>query len=201
MVEFSATPGVYRVEAPLSKLITIAEGGDRAAGDALFAALYQELHRLAKGQLARNAGGLTLGTTTLLHEAYLALAAREGAEFPDRGRFMAYASRAMRGLIIDYARDRRAQKRGGQFEFTSLDTDVADGAVDDKHLARLSESLDELGIVDSQLAQVVDLKFFCGFSFAEIGWMLGLSERTVQRHWEKARIYLHDAVKGRPHSP
>jgi len=174
--------------------MAVAESGDRTAADALFVTLYAELHRLARGQLARNAGELTLGTTTLLHEAYLDMAARDGAVFPDRGRFMAYAARAMRGLIIDYARNRKAQKRGGKFEIGSLETDVIDVSTDDKELARLSDALDELATVDPTLVRVVDLKFFCGFSFAEIAAMWGQSERTVQRHWEKARIYLHGAI-------
>jgi RNA polymerase sigma factor (TIGR02999 family) len=183
------------VESPLSSLIASAEGGDRPAADALFAALYSELHRLAKRQLARRGGGVTLGATTLLHEAYLDISRRDAAAFPDRGRFMAYAARVMRGLIIDYARNRRAQKRGGRFEITSLRTDVADRAADQKQLSRISDAVDELAAVDPSLAQVVDLKFFCGFSFAEIADMRGVSERTVQRHWEKARIYLHRAVR------
>jgi len=182
------------MELTISSLIASAEGGDRSAADALFATLYSELRRLARRQLARSAGGLTLGTTTLLHEAYLDMAGREGAVFPDHGRFMAYAARVMRGLIIDYARGRKAHKRGGQFEIASLGNEVADPATDDKALARISDALDELATVDPLLAQVVDLKFFCGFSFAEIAAMRGLSERTVQRHWDKARIYLHGVI-------
>ncbi len=182
------------MEAPISSLIASAERGDRSAADALFASLYSELHRLAGRQLARRGGGVTLGATTLLHEAYLDISRREGALFPDRGRFMAYTARVMRGLIIDYARRRQAQKRGGGFEITSLGAEVADPA-DDARLARIGEAIDALAAVDPALAQVVDLKFFCGFSFAEIGGLRGVSERTVQRHWEKARIYLHRAVR------
>jgi RNA polymerase sigma factor (TIGR02999 family) len=172
-----------------------AEGGDRAAADTLFAALYSELHRLAQRQLARSASGVTLGATTLLHEAYLDIVQRESAVFPDEARFMGYAARVMRGLIIDYVRRRKAQKRGGAFELTTLGDEVDAGADDEKELARIGEALDELAGVDPQLAQVVDLKFFCGFSFAEIAAMRGVSERTVQRHWEKARIYLHGIIK------
>lgn len=182
------------MEHSLSSLIASAEGGDRSALDSLFAALYSELHRMARRQLSRSAGELTLGTTTLLHEAYLDMAEREGGAFPDRGRFMAYAARVMRGLVIDYARRRQAHKRGGQFEIESLADEVADPAVDDRELTRIGEALDQLATVDPPLAQVVDLKFFCGFSFAEIAAMQGLSERTVQRHWEKARIYLHGVI-------
>ncbi len=110
---------------------------------------------------------------------------------------MGYASRVMRGIIIDYARSRQAQKRGGQFEITSLSTDVADAMADADELTRISDALDELATVDDRLARIVDLKFFCGFSFAEIAGMLGLSERTVQRDWEKARIYLHQRLQSR----
>lgn len=123
------------------------------------------------------------------------MAAREGRSFPDQGRFMAYAARVMRGLIIDHVRNRLAIKRGGQFELTSLTTNNGDVAHDDQELVRISQALDELSQMDSSLSQIVDLKFFCGFSFAEIADMLGSSERTVQRKWEKARIYLHRSLQ------
>jgi RNA polymerase sigma factor (TIGR02999 family) len=181
------------VEPTISSLIVSAEGGDPSATAALFATLYSELHRLARKQLARNAPDMTIGTTTLLHEAYLDMAQREGTVFPDRARFMAYASRVMRNLIIDHVRNRKARKRGGQFEITSLADEQEDPA-EEGRLVRIGEAVEELARVDPVLAQVVDLKFFCGFSFAEIAAMRGLSERTVQRHWEKARLYLHDAI-------
>ena len=92
----------------------------------LFASLYDELHRCARRELARRGGGVTLGATTLLHETYLDMSGRADAAFPDRARFMAYASRVMRGLIIDYARNRQAQKRGGEFEITSISQDTND---------------------------------------------------------------------------
>ena len=180
---------------PISSLIVSADGGDRSATDALFAALYSELHRLARSQLARSGGGVTLGVTTLVHEAYLDICKREGTAFPDRARFMAYAARVMRGLIIDYARNRKAQKRGGQFQLTSLDGDVVDRGADAGELGRIGDALEELGAVEPALSQVVDLKFFCGFSFAEIAAMQGVSERTVQRQWEKVRICLHRSVR------
>lgn len=180
----------------ISSLMASAERGDQAAAAALFALLYAELHRMARRELAKSGVAVTLGATTLLHEAYLDISGRDGAVFPDRGRFMAYAARVMRGLIIDYARKGQAQKRGGQFEMTTLATDVADRLVDQKQLTQIGEALDELGALEPTLAEVVDLKFFCGFSFAEIAAMRGVSERTVQRQWEKARIYLHRAIRG-----
>ena len=180
---------------PISSLIIAAERGDGPAADALFAALYSELHRLAKRELARRGLMVSLSPTTLLHEAYLDMAARDGPSFPDRERFMGYAARVMRGLIIDHARERHAQKRGGLFEITSLDTEPMENPADHRELVRISETLDELGKVEPDLAQIVDLKFFCGFSFAEIAAMRGVSERTVQRQWEKARIYLHRKIR------
>ncbi len=138
---------------------------------------------------------MTIGATTLLHEAYLDISRREAAVFPDRGRFMAYAAKVMRGLIIDYARSRQAQKRGGGFEITSLDGEAGEGVADEKELVEISSALDDLAAVEPWLAQVIDLKFFGGFSFAEIAAMRGVSERTVQRQWEKARIYLHRALR------
>jgi RNA polymerase sigma factor (TIGR02999 family) len=182
------------VETSISRLIGAAERGDVAAADALFSALYAELHRLAKRELARPGAAVSLSATTLLHEAYLDMAGRDGPSFPDQARFMGYAARVMRGLIIDHARERHAQKRGGLFEITSLDTDAMENAVDHRELARISEVLDELGKVEPALAEVVDLKFFCGFSFGEIAAMRDVSERTVQRNWEKARIYLHRKI-------
>lgn len=179
----------------ISSLISSTECGDRSAADALFAALYSELHRLAKNQLARGGAGVTLGVTTLLHEAYLDISKREGTVFPDRGRFMAYAAKVMRGLIIDYARSRQALKRGGGFEITSLVGEPGEAAADEKDLTQISAALDDLAAADPSLAAVVDLKFFCGFSFAEIAAMRGVSERTVQRHWEKARIFLHRTIR------
>ncbi len=179
----------------ISSLISAAEQGDHAAAEALFSTLYSELHRLAKRELARHGVPVSLSATTLLHEAYLDMATRNGPSFPDRARFMGYAARVMRGLIIDHARERHAQKRGGLFEITSLDTAAIENAVDHRELVQISEALDELGKVEPSLAEIVDLKFLCGFSFAEIAGMRDVSERTVQRNWEKARIYLHRKIR------
>jgi RNA polymerase sigma factor (TIGR02999 family) len=184
------------MEPTISALIASAEGGDAQAAVALFTALYSELHRMARQQLARNASDMTLGTTTLLHEAYLDMAQREGTVFPDRSRFMAYAARVMRALIIDHVRNRKARKRGGGFEMTELSDDLPDAAAaaEATRLERLGDAVDALARVDPVLAEVVDLKFFCGFSFTEIATMRGLSDRTVQRHWRKARLFLHEEI-------
>ena len=183
------------MESTISSLIGATEAGDSIAADALFSTLYNELHRMAKRELARWGAPLSLNVTTLLHEAYLDISAREGKSFPDRPRFMGYAARVMRGLIIDHARNRNAIKRGRQFEITSLKTDSGENVVDAKELTSISDALDELAKVEPKLAELVDLKFFCGFSFAEIAALSNVSERTVQRKWEKARIYLHRTIR------
>jgi RNA polymerase sigma factor (TIGR02999 family) len=183
------------VDRTISGLMGAAEQGNVAAADALFSALYAELHRLAKRELRRPGAAVSLSATTLLHEAYLDMAARDGASFPDQARFMGYAARVMRGLIIDHARERHAQKRGGLFEITAIDADTLEDPVDHRELAQIGEALDELAKAEPVLAEVVDLKFFCGFSFVEIAAMKYVSERTVQRNWEKARLYLHRKIR------
>jgi RNA polymerase sigma factor (TIGR02999 family) len=171
-----------------------ADRGSKPAADALFSALYGQLRRIAKHELARHGAPVSLSATTLLHQAYIQIAGREGASFPDRNRFIGYAARVMRGLIIDHARGRCAQKRGGQFEITALGTEVED-APDCRELAQISDALEELAKAEPSLAEVVDLKFFCGFSFEEIAAMKDVCERTIQRDWEKARIYLHRSIR------
>jgi len=162
-----------------------------------FALLYRELHALAGRHLHRQGAGVTLGTTTLLHELYLKLADRSQIHFPDRPRFLGYASRAMRGLIVDYARRRGATKRGGEFHLVSLEEEHAPApGADDQHLGELSEAIDQLASVDPALAELVDLHFFCGLSFVEIAALRGVSSRTVERDWRKARLALHHELNG-----
>jgi RNA polymerase sigma factor (TIGR02999 family) len=171
-----------------------ADRGDPSATSSLFSVLYEQLHRLAKRELSRRGVPVTLSATTLLHNAYLEIADKDGNIFPDRARFMGYAARVMRGLIIDHARSRQAQKRGGQFEITTL-AGNDEAVVDHRELVRINDALDELAKAEPALSEIVDLKFFCGFTFAEIGAMKEISERTVQRQWEKARIYLHRSIR------
>lgn len=180
----------------IGELIRTADTGDGAAADELFAALYQELHGLAERQLRRFGPDLTLGTTTLLHEAYLNIAGREAVAFPDRARFLAYASRAMRGLVIDYVRRRQAKKRGGEFHITLSGADgaPAEAAAASGQLERLGEALETLTEVDRGLATLVDLHFFCGFPLVEIAAMREVSERTVQRDWRRARLLLYRTI-------
>jgi RNA polymerase sigma factor (TIGR02999 family) len=177
----------------IENLVVAADSGDSDAARQLFATLYEELHTLAEHHLQQRGSQLSLGTTTLLHEAYLRLSEREGARFPDRHRFLAYASKAMRGLVIDYARSRQAKKRGGEFEITALIDDVA-GVVPDALIDRISDGMEQLVRLDPDLAQLVDLHFFAGFTITEIAAIQGRSERTVQRDWRRARVLLQRLV-------
>jgi RNA polymerase sigma factor (TIGR02999 family) len=182
----------------LISLFENANRGDPASGAALFTALYAELHRVASRELGRHGWGVSLGATSLLHEAYLDLSKRDGPAFPDRPRFLAYAARAMRGLVVDYARRRQALKRGGEFHLTAAVDEML--AVPDKseEVVRIGQAVDDLRDVEPELAEIVDLKYFCGFSFEEIAAMKGQSERTVRRHWTKARVFLHAALRSEP---
>jgi RNA polymerase sigma factor (TIGR02999 family) len=158
--------------------------------DALFTTLYAQLHSLARRELARRIAPATLSVTTLLHEAYLDMSQRVGAAFPDQARFVGYAARVMRGIIIDHARSRSALKRGGEFEISPLTTDIGKDIANPGEMSDIGEALDLLAEIEPELAEVVELKFFCGCSFTEIAALQSLSERTVQRRWEKARIFL-----------
>jgi RNA polymerase sigma factor (TIGR02999 family) len=179
----------------ISSFNSAAEGVYNPNTNVLFSTLYSELHRLAKRELARRWSPARLSVTTLLHEAYLDIASHDSYTFPDEARFMGYAARVMRGLIIDQARSQSAIKRGGEFEITSLDGDDVENRADARELSAISDALDELAKAEPGLAEVVDMKFFCGFSFTEIAALQKLSKRTVQRRWEKARIYLHRSIR------
>ena len=183
------------MDASIGDLIRTADTGDAAAADRLFAELYRELHSIAERE-RRRGFDVTIGTTTLLHEAYLKIAAREGAEFANRTHFLGYAARAMRHLVIDYLRRRKAEKRGGDLHLTPLDAELhAAGIEAPESLESLGAALDTLGRVSPELAELVDLHFFSGFDFIELAELRGVSKRTVQRDWRRARLLLHRTLK------
>jgi RNA polymerase sigma factor (TIGR02999 family) len=182
----------------IAELVQRADRSDPEAVDQLFALLYQELHQLAECHLQRGGAALTLGATTLVHEAYLNIVGRKNVIFPDRRRFFAYASRAMRGLVIDYARRRCSRKRAGGYEITTIQAGAIPTGVDaGEELMALGDALGELGELDPALAELVDLHFFGGFTFIEIAELRDVSERTVQRDWQKARLLLHHSLQDR----
>lgn len=160
----------------------------------LFAACYAELHHIARRHVMRRARDLTIGATGLLHEAYLDMASRDSV-FEDRARFLAYASRVMRARIVDHVRRRQAQKRGSAVELCPLEREPPAPATGSGDGARIRCALEALAATEPVLSDIVDLHFFGGFTHAEIAARRGLSERTVQRLWQKARAHLQAAVR------
>ena len=176
--------------AAITELLDAARDGDRGALDRVLATLYQELHSMARRQLAGQHGH-TLDATALVHEAYLKLVGRNSAQFDDRAHFFAYAASAMRSVVVDYARQRLAQKRGGDLHrVTELPEEVEGGLRLDEETLGLDTALERLAAVDVKLAKVVELRYFAGLSEQEIAELLERSERSVRRDWQKARLYL-----------
>ena len=180
----------------ITVLLDAARDGDRGALDRVLATLYQELHTMARRQLAGQQGH-TLDATSLVHEAYLKLIGRGtgAAQFDDRAHFFAYAASAMRSVVVDYARQRLAQKRGGDLHrVTELPDDVEGGLRLDEDMLGLDTALTKLAGVDAKLAQVVELRYFAGLSEQEIAELLKRSERSIRRDWQKARLFLLSAM-------
>lgn len=159
--------------------------------DQLFASFYDELYRRACSELRRGSVA-ALGPSTLLHETFLNIQHRKSVKFVDPRQFISYAASAMRGLIVDHFRSRNSQKRGGLLQITSLPIDLPLVGEHDQssEVVRLGDALASLATMDPQLAECVDLKYFCGLSFGDIARLRSVSERTVQRDWAKARLVL-----------
>jgi RNA polymerase sigma factor (TIGR02999 family) len=176
--------------AEITHWLEAAREGDRDALDRVLAALYHELHAMARRQLAGQQAH-TLDATALVHEAYLKLIGRQTARFEDRAHFFAYAASAMRSVVVDYARQRLAQKRGGDLHrVTDLPEDLEGGLRLDEETLGLDTALTRLAAVDARLAQVVELRYFAGLSELEIAELLKRSERSIRRDWQKARMFL-----------
>ena len=180
----------------ITLLLRAASAGDRQAADQVVTLLYGELRRLARSRLRRSGELTLLDTTALVHESYLRLRNVASPDFPDRKHFLAYAAQVMRTLVIDIARAAQADRRGGQAVHVTLATGVGDSAaVEGDDVLRVHEALQELSSVDARLGQVVEMRYFGGLTEAEIAECLGLTERTVQRDWQKARMFLSMALR------
>ena len=195
------SPGSLHGDAPdSSPEITVwldaARGGDRQALDRVLGTLYQELHTLARRQLSSQQNH-TLDPTSLVHESYLKLVgASNGARFEDRAHFFAYAASAMRSVVVDYARNRMARKRGGDLKRVAEIPEEAESSLRlDENLLALDTALERLAAVDDKLAKVVELRYFAGLSEQEIAELLGRSERSIRRDWQKARLFLLAAMR------
>ena len=157
--------------------------------------LYDELRRVAHLQLRRERPGHTLGTTGLVHEAYLKLADQTRASFADRAHFLATAAVVMRRVLVDHARTRSREKRGGERVPVTLDEELALGAESCDGLLELDDALDRLAAIAPRLARVVECRFFGGLTDEEIADALGMTARTVRRDWVKARGWLYQALR------
>jgi RNA polymerase sigma factor (TIGR02999 family) len=175
-------------------LIHAAEQGDTFAAELAVAEIYCDLDRIAKEKFerARTAGGLDI--RDLLEAAYHDMVQHDCVDFTHRDRFISYAARALRGMIVDHACGNQDRKVNGLIGIASDHTQLTGRPPDRHDLARISHALDELGNLDPKLVEVVDLKFFCGFSFSEIAALCGVTELVVQRRWDKARVYLHRSL-------
>jgi RNA polymerase sigma factor (TIGR02999 family) len=180
----------------LTVLLGRLQAGDSDARDALFAVAYPELHRLARARLRDGGRNTVLDTTSLVHESYLRFIRVGELRAEDRRAFFAYASQVMRRVIVNAARDRKAEKRGGGAHPVTLSTQVAaDLAGDEGTILNVHEPLEELQAIEPRLARVAEMRYFGGYSEREIAETLEVTERTVQRDWEKARAILAAALQ------
>jgi len=178
-------------ELSLTDLIEHASVGDQAALRRLFDATYQDLHRIARSRLAKSSRNAILDTTSLVHESYMRFANAGELRIEDRVHFLRYAGQAMRSVIVDFARQRQAERYGGGAQHVTLDSQIVDapdsGVVE---ILNVHQALEELSQHDQRLAQVVEMRYFGGMSEAEIADALGVATRTVRRDWDKARLLL-----------
>ena len=180
----------------VTRLLRDIREGERSALDDLFPLIYRELHALAHRQLAARRPGQTLNSTALVHEAYLKLVGQKNAAWQDRQHFFAVAATAMRHIIVDYARHRRALKRGGNVQPTLLDEERMSVPVEGRieEIIALDDALEQLAQIDERLVRTVELRFFGGLSVEETAELLDVSPRTVKRDWRKARAVLYQML-------
>ena len=180
----------------LTRLLEAARAGDAEAGRRAYALVYRDLHALAHAKLRGHRTMSLLDTTALVHESYLRLVGDGRLDVDGRRHFFAYAARVMRSVIVDTARARLAARRGGALPDRPLDTEAAipEGG-DDATVVRVDDALADLAKVNPRLAEVVEMRYFGGLTEAEIAEALGVSDRTVKRDWEKARLLLAAALR------
>lgn len=182
-------------EPPLTQLIHRARDGDTAAVGALFDAVYPDLRRLARARLRAGRRPTLLDTGSLVAESFVRFAECRKLDFDDRLHFMRWTSRVMRSVIVDFARRRLAARRGGGAARVTLDADLMPPPTNgEAQILRVNEALDCIGSRDPRMTQVVEMRYFAGMTEPEIARALGVTDRTVRRDWEKARLLLREAL-------
>ena len=180
----------------ITELLAAARQGDPEALSQVFAALYSDLRRVARSRLRRNDAPTLLDTTSLVHESWIRFVKAGQVQLKDRPHFLAYAGRVMRSVVVDFVRERSAERRGGRDLRVTLDTGPAIGApADETEILRVHRALDDLALLSKRLVSVVEMRYFAGLSEAEIAEALDVTERTVRRDWDKARVLLAAALK------
>jgi len=180
----------------LASLVEAARRGDKTALDELFSLLYRELHRLAHFRLARGERPAQLDTTSLVHESYLRCVKAGQLDVENRAHFLAYAAKVMRSIVVDFARQQKAERHGGEAAHITLNTDVAEAVqASEEQIISIDDALQDIARLDERLVRVVEMRFFAGMSEQEISTVLGINERTIRRDWEKARLLLQAALK------
>ena len=180
----------------VTELLTRWSNGDDAALAELTPLLYEELRRLAHRHMGGERTNHTLQTTALVNEAYLRLADQTNPRWQNRAHFFAVAARAMRQILVSYARSQRSQKRGGGAVKVDLDEAALVSPEESKEIIDLHEALGQLSALDSRKAQVVELKYFGGLNYDEIAEVLKISQITVRRDWEFAKVWLYTELRG-----
>jgi len=178
----------------VTRLLRAAGGGEKAALEDLLPLIYGELRRVAQRQIRRERPGHSLGASGLVNEAYLKLVDQAEVDWKCREHFFAVAARAMRQVLVDYARKRNAEKRGGEWDRTSLDGKGIGFHTPPEDLLALDQALDRLDRISARMRQVVEYRFYCGLTEEETAELLGVTKRTIQREWAKARAWLYNEL-------
>jgi RNA polymerase sigma factor (TIGR02999 family) len=182
------------VPSNLTQLIHRAQQGDLEAADALYASTYPDLRRLARSRLRAGNRHTLLDTGSLVHESYLRFAEASHLRLENRVHFMRWAAQVMRSVIVDFARRRSAGRRGGGAARVTFDVEFAAAAAGEEEILGVHQALDRIAAVDPRMTQVVEMRYFGGLTEPEIAQALGVTERTVRRDWQKARLLLREAL-------
>ena len=180
----------------ISKLLRAWGDGDQTAGDRLVSLVYDELRRMARRYMARQPAGHTLQTTALIHETYLRLVDQKELQWQNRAHFFGVAAKAMRSILVDYARKRKAHKREAASPLDAGWPEPGGKPVPMEEILAVDEGLQRLSELDPQQCRVVEMRYFAGMSVEETAEALGISPRTVKRDWAMARSWLHAYLRG-----